>query len=233
MMKKNKSPKQKDTLIVLYAAVFAIFAFLFLHLFFKQGVSDFTIEILAATLGASFTVAAMTVVMKIQSRHEREGEFAKRLFDKKIDMYQNILELVFKMGDDNIIDKEEIEEVENKIGEAAMVASSKLVSVFSQFIVQLKIYGTLYPRSMTKKQIEHFVDYFNKHKEYLSLIYKDLEMPLEEGTFDEYFISLDNVVQSIREDLSVVEGDIQEMLEHFVEMPMDKFKLMKNPNIVD
>lgn len=233
MMKKNKSPKQKDTLIVLYAAIFAIFAFLFLHLFFKQGVSDFTIEILAATLGASFTVAAMTVVMKIQSRHEREGEFAKRLFDKKIDMYQNILELVFKMGDDNIIDKEEIEEVENKIGEAAMVASSKLVSVFSQFIVQLKIYGTLYPRSMTKKQIEHFVDYFNKHKEYLSLIYKDLEIPLEEGTFDEYFISLDNVVQSIREDLSVVEGDIQEMLEHFVEMPMDKFKLMKNPNIVD
>lgn len=232
-MKKAKTSKQKDSLIVLYAAIFAIFAFLFLHLFFKQGVSDFTIEILAATLGASFTVAAMMVVMKIQSRHEREGEFEKRLFDKKITMYQTILELVFKMDDDNIIDKEEIEEVENKIGEAAMVASSNLVSVFSQFIVQLKMYGTLYPRSMTKKQIVHFVDYFNKHTEYLALIYKDLEIPLKEDTFDEYFISLDNVVQSIREDLSVVEGDIQEMLEHFVEMPMDKFKLMKNPNIVD
>lgn len=232
-MKKAKTSKQKDSLIVLYAAIFAIFAFLFLHLFFKQGVSDFTIEILAATLGASFTVAAMMVVMKIQSRHEREGEFEKRLFDKKITMYQTILELVFKMDDDNIIEKEEIEEVENKIGEAAMVASSNLVSVFSQFIVQLKMYGTLYPRSMTKKQIVHFVDYFNKHTEYLALIYKDLEIPLKEDTFDEYFISLDNVVQSIREDLSVVEGDIQEMLEHFVEMPMDKFKLMKNPNIVD
>ena len=232
-MKKAKTSKQKDSLIVLYAAIFAIFAFLFLHLFFKQGVSDFTIEILAATLGASFTVAAMMVVMKIQSRHEREGEFEKRLFDKKITMYQTILELVFRMDDDNIIEKEEIEEVENKIGEAAMVASSNLVSVFSQFIVQLKMYGTLYPRSMTKKQIVHFVDYFNKHTEYLALIYKDLEIPLKEDTFDEYFISLDNVVQSIREDLSVVEGDIQEMLEHFVEMPMDKFKLMKNPNIVD
>ena len=233
MMKKTKTYQQKDSLIVLYAAIFAIFAFLFLHLFFKQGVNDFTIEILAATLGASFTVTAMMVVMKIQSRHEREGEFAKRLFDKKIEMYQVVLELIFKMDDDNIIDKKEIEEVENKIGEAAMVASSNLVSVFSQFIVQLKIYGTLYPRSMTKKQINHFVKYFNKHQEYLALIYKDLKMPLEEDTFDEYFISLDNVVQSIREDLSVVEGDIQEMLEHFVEMPMDKFKLMKNPNIVD
>ena len=233
MMKKNKPSQPKDSLIVLYAAIFAIFAFLFLHLFFKQGVNDFTIEILAATLGASFTVAAMMVVMKIQTRHEREGEFAKRLFDKKIDMYQTILEVIFKMDDDNIIDKDEIEEVENKIGEAAMVASSDLVSVFSQFIIQLKIYGTLYPRSMTKRQIVHFVEYFKKHDEYLAVIYKDVKTPLEEETFDEYFVSLDNVVQSIREDLSVVEGDIQEMLEHFVEMPIDKFKLMKNPNIVD
>ncbi len=232
-MKNNKPSVKRDNLIVLYAAIFAIFAFLFLHLFFKQGVNDFTIEILAATLGASFTVTAMMVVMKIQTRHEREGEFAKRLFDKKIEMYQTVLGLIFKMDDDNIIDKEEIEVVENKIGEAAMVASSKLVSVFSQFIVQLKIYGTLYPRSMTKKQIVHFVDYFNKHNEYLALIYKNLEIHLEEDTFDEYFVSLDNVVQSIREDLSVVEGDIQEMLEHFVEMPMDKFGLMKNPNVVD
>jgi len=232
-MNKTKLSQPKDSLIVLYAAIFAIFAFLFLHLFFKQGVNDFTIEILAATLGASFTIAAMMVVMKIQTRHEREGEFAKRLFDKKIDMYQTILEVIFKMDDDNIIDKDEIEEVENKIGEAAMVASADLVSVFSQFIIQLKIYGTLYPRSMTKRQIVHFVKYFKKHDEYLAVIYKDVKTPLEEETFDEYFVSLDNVVQSIREDLSVVEGDIQEMLEHFVEMPIDKFKLMKNPNIVD
>ena len=46
-------------------------------------------------------------------------------------------------------------------------------------------------------------------------------------------MSLDNLVQLIREDLSVVEGDIQEMLEHFVELPIDKFHLMKNPNVVD
>jgi len=232
-MKKNKSSKISDNRIVLYAAIFAIFAFLFLHLFFKQGVNDFTIEILAATLGASFTIAAMMVVMKIQSRNEREGEFAKRLFDKKIEIYQNIIEYIFKMDDDNIIDKEEIETIENKIGEAAMVASADLVSAFSQFIIQLKIYGVLYPRSMTKMQVVHYVKYFNKHPEYLATIYDDIDTPMTEDTFKDYFVSLDNLVQLIREDLSVVEGDIQEMLEHFVEMPMDKFGLMKNPNIVD
>ncbi len=229
-----KKPKRiSDNLIVLYAAIFAIFAFLFLHLFFKQGVNDFTIEILAATLGASFTVTAMMVVMKLQTRHEREGEFAKRLFDKKIDLYQSILEVIFRMDDDNVIDKEEIEEIENKIGEAAMVANADLVSGFSQFIVQLKIYGCMYPRSMNKKQINHFVKYFKKHENFLANIYQKLETPLGEETFEDYFISLDNLVQLIREDLSVVEGDIQEMLEHFVEMPVDKFKLMRDPNIVD
>lgn len=234
-MKKTNSSNNhtKDRLIVLYAAVFAIFAFLFLHLFFKQGVNDFTIEILAATLGASFTVTAMMVVMKLQSRHEREGEFAKKLFDKKIDMYQSILEVIFQMNDDNIIDTEEIELVENKIGEAAMVANSKLVSAFSQFVVQLKIYGCLFPRSMSRKQIEHFVMFFNENQNVLSSIYKDTAEPLSEENFDEYFVSLDNLVQLIREDLSVVEGDIQKMLEYFVEMPMDKFGLMSKPNVVD
>ncbi len=228
-----KPKKTSDNLIVLYAAIFAIFAFLFLHLFFKQGVNDFTIEILAATLGASFTVTAMMVVMKLQTRHEREGEFAKRLFDKKIEMYQVILETIFKIDDDNIIDKEEIELIENQIGVAAMVANSDLVSAFSQFVVQLKIYGCLYPRSMDKRQIGHFVKYFNKHTNFLANIYQNLNDPLENETFEEYFVSLDNLVQLIREDLSVVEGDIQEMLEHFVEMPIDKFEMMHTPNIVD
>ena len=232
-MMKDKSKQKKDNKIVLYAAIFAVFAFLFLHAFFGYGVNDFTIELLAATLGASFTVAAMMVVMKIQSRDEKESEFSKRLFDKKIELYQAILKSIFKMDDDNIIDKEEIQSIENKIGEAALVASALLVSGFSQFICQLKIYGCLYARSMTKKQIEHFVEFFNHNRNYLSFDYAAIKEPLTIDHFDEYFVSLDNIIQLIREDLSVVEGDIEELIENFVQMPMDKFKLMKNPNIVD
>ncbi len=184
-------------------------------------------------MGASFTVAAMMVVMKIQTRHEREGEFAKRLFDKKIEMYQSILEIIFKVDDDNVIDVDEIQLIENKIGEAALVANADLVSGFSQFIIQLKIYGSMYPRSMSKKQIKHFVGFFNENKHYIASLYHKNKYPLQADNFEEYFVSLDNLVQLIREDLSVVKGDIQEMLEHFVEMPIDKFKLMRNPNLVD
>jgi len=86
---------------------------------------------------------------------------------------------------------------------------------------------------MTKKQIEHFVQFFNENRNYLSFDYAAIKEPLTIENFEEYFVSLDNIIQLIREDLSVVEGDIEALIENFVQMPMDKFKLMKNPNIVD
>jgi hypothetical protein len=86
---------------------------------------------------------------------------------------------------------------------------------------------------MTRKQIEHFVQFFNENRNYLSFEYAAIQAPLTVENFEEYFVSLDNIIQLIREDLSVVEGDIEALIENFVQMPMDKFKLMKNPNIVD
>ena len=128
---------------------------------------------------------------------------------------------------------QEIQDIENRIGETALVASSVLVSGFSQFMCQLKIYGTMYPRSMSKKQVEHFVSFFNENPNYLSFSKVKNQEPITKENFELLFISLDNLVQLIREDLSVVEGDVQEILERFVDLPIDKFKLMRNPNIVD
>ena len=48
-----------------------------------------------------------------------------------------------------------------------------------------------------------------------------------------YFVSLDDLVQGIREDLSVVEGDVSDRLESFVQFAYDQYKLIKDPNIVD
>lgn len=224
---------RKDILFVVFAALFAFFCFQFLHFFFQQTISDFTVEILAATIGAIFTVTAMMVVMRIQSSHEKNTEFSKRLFDTKIELYKSILETIFKIDDDNVIDKSEIQQIENEIGVAALVANAKLVSGFSQFICQLKIYGCLYPRSMSPRQITHFVSFFSENPNYLSLLFQQNSSVLAPDNFEDYFVSLDTLVQLIREDLSVVEGNIEAMLEHFVELPMDKFELMRNPNQVD
>ena len=46
-------------------------------------------------------------------------------------------------------------------------------------------------------------------------------------------LSAVSVVYSNDEYLALAPGDIEELIENFVQMPMDKFKLMKNPNVVD
>ena len=47
------------------------------------------------------------------------------------------------------------------------------------------------------------------------------------------FVSLDDLVQAIRNDLSVVEGDVSNVLERFVNIQYDRFHMIKDPNTID
>lgn len=59
-----------------------------------------------------------------------------------------------------------------------------------------------------------------------------LTLPVN-GQEDEYFVSLGEVIQGIRHDLAVVEGDIKHDLELFIRMEFDKYRLMSKPNVLD
>ncbi|MBN1182678.1 MAG: hypothetical protein JXB49_10350 [Bacteroidales bacterium] len=227
-----KSKSKHDIILVILAIIFCIVGFLFLREFFDKDLDNFSIEILAAVLGSVFTVAAMTVVIKMQARQETEKEFSARLFERKIQVYDEFLAMLFQLDDDNVLSEDEIQDIENKIGEIALVANSRLVSVLSQFMLQIKIYGCVYPRSMNEKQIQHFIEYFDQNHHHLSITKKHLKSQKHIG-FNDLFIALDEVIQGIRTDLSVVEGDIEEMLGHFIELPVNKYKLFDNPNLVD
>lgn len=204
------------------------------HVFFHLKLSNFSYELMAAALGTAFTVAVMAIIMKWQYEEERKREYEVHVFKAKLKVYQELLELIFKMDDDGIIEKDEITAIENKVGEACLVASASLVSKLSQFLLQLKMYGRLYPRNMDEEQIRHFVSYFKENKERLALDKQSLKLStLSEQNFYEFFVTLDEVLQEMRKDLAVVEGDIREIVEHFVDMPFDKYGLVRNPNVVN
>ena len=83
---------------------------------------------------------------------------------------------------------------------------------------------------MNEKQREHFTDLIQKNglisetkKRYVSNT-KD---------FEKIFVTIDDLIQGIREDLNVVEGNIKEYVSKFVSMPIDKFSMKRNPNIID
>lgn len=220
----------QELFTIVLAIVLCLVGIVFLDKIFSAEVSGLNQEIFSAVLASIFTVAAMSIVIKLQSRQEKEKEFASKLFERKIMIYQELLQILFQSDDDNILCDAEIQSIENKIGEASIVASAKLVSCFSQFMLQVKVYGCLYSRSMNGTQRAH----------YLSLLEKDSflcegkrRLKADLHNFDNLFVTIDDLLQGIREDLDVVEGNIKADVSRFVSMPIDKYKMKRNPNIID
>jgi hypothetical protein len=234
--------KNGDLGLIALSIIFSISAFLMLHEFFDKNISNFTIEILAAILGSVVVVGSTAIILRFQAQQEKETIFSSSLFERKLQIYESLLMSIFMADDDNRVTREEVLDIENKIGLACLVANADLVSVFSQFTYQFKIYGVLYRRSMAENQINHYAEFVKielaKDKNHSKLAFSKyirdrLDNPTSQNIVDAYFISLDDLIQEIRNDLAVVKGDIQHCLEHFVSISYDQHKMMKNPNLVD
>lgn len=240
-MQKNQRGDGKDTTFWIIAIVFIAVSIVSVDRILKFGeeVNPFIYEFYAGILGSVITVAAMTVVVRLQSQHDKQREFASRLFEKKIELYSDLLSAIFTIDDDNIITMQETQKIETKVGAACLVASEPLVSTMSQFVYQLKVYGVLYLRSMEAEQMAHFIKFVecekakpNPHDSHLSLQKTMLSLPVR-GNEMAYFVSLDEVVQEIRNDLNVVEGDVRQEVEHFIRTPYNHYNMIKEPNLVD
>lgn len=236
----NQTKNLKDILYILIATIFVISSyFIFEKVFAFFNTKSFVIpEIFSAILGSVITVTIMAVMLKMQAKQDKEKEFLSQLFDKKLTSYQKILQLIFSADDDGIISKQEIQDIENLAGEICLLARRETVEVFAQFIYQLKVYGVIYFRNLTKKQMDDFRSFIKEEKtksiENSILTTDKYNSTLEiTGNEFDYFVSLDELIQAMRNGLDVVEGDISTIIERFVSIPYDKRSMIKNPNIVD
>ena len=228
-------------LTLFFISVFVIYSYLILKELFQYSSTQSAIvsELLSATFATIITVTAMSIMLKFQSLQGKEKEYASQLFDRKLSIYIDLLNLIFESDDDNNISKEEIIKIENKIGAACLISNEKLVSTFSQFMIQMKIYGVIYYRSMDKEQREHFTKFIqnekgknNIHNSALARQKHGLNICIE-GNESIYFTSLDDIIQDIREDLIIIDGDVKEEIEHFITLDINKYNMMRDPNIVN
>ncbi len=211
-------------LIILLSIVFAVSGFIFLHEYYSKEISDFSVEIMAAVIGTIFTVSAMAILMRMEAAQEKEKEFSKDIFTKKIQLYENLITAIFEMDDNDTIEKDEVTNIENKIGIACLVAGENLVSVLSQFLIQLKLFGRISKEIMHQdKYVEQFITHFQENPDHLADTKKILldeknkkrkELTIE--NFEYFFVSLDGLVQAVRDDLIQVEGEVKERVGYFV-----------------
>jgi len=225
--------RKKDSVEIItigLAIIFCFVGFIFLNKIFSEDIDEFSKAIFSAVIGSIFTVAAMSVVIKLQTRQDREKEFMTKLFEQKLQIYKEFLDIIFEADDDNLLTDDEIQLIENKIGEIALVAEANLVSCLVQFMLQVKIYGCIYPRSMSIDQRKHFIEYFRTN-EGLSISKKKIPVTIE--NFEKLFLKIDDVIQGIRFDLNVVKGDIKDGISSFVSIKIDAYNMKRNPNIID
>ena len=216
--------------------VFALAVYVILHEFFARNINAFTESILAAALGAIMIIACTAIMLRFQSRHETMREYSHELFGKKMEVYEEILKLLFAADDDNILTKEEIQEIENAIGLGCLFASDRLVGIFVQFVYQLKIYGVMYYRSMRGLQIQHFEEFVARERERDredSVLTDEMADLPDDCPVMRYFVSLDDLIQGMRADLAVVEGDISKKIEKCVMVAYDEANLIADPNVID
>jgi len=236
-----------DSMAPLLGILFCVSGFLFLHEAFKHNTEGFAHEIFAAVMASVFTVSCMAMLLRAKSREERERVFHSHVFQSKLRIYERLLTLIFEMDDDGVITEEEIKTVENHAGSAALVGGEELICVVAQFMFQLKLYGRVYFRNMDDEQAEMFVKSLNSRTigcdnvresrlvAYLcpaKMALRSGNTPVIASDAGRFFVSLDDVVQAMREDLSIVAGNVHDVLEAFIDVPFDHHHLLRTPNLV-
>ena len=181
------------------------------------------------------------MLMRSQAKQEREKDFHNHIFEAKLEAFKKLLQLIFEMDDDHVITEMEIKGVENQAGIVCLIAGENLVSLLAQFMNQLKIYGRIYYRNMDDEQISTFITSNNDFLAQPSVAHSyicpkkkhrhGVGRLIGEESAESIFVSLDEVVQGMRDDLAVVEGNIEQMLAAFVLVPFDAHLIMRSPNV--
>lgn len=228
--------KFSEIILVMLAIILVLVSFLFLHKFFTFARSNLGIEILAGVIGALITVSAMAILLRFQAQQEKKKEFEKKIVELKLMLYKELIEAIFQTYDDDFVEKEEVQKIEHIAGVAFLVAGENAQRAIRDFVWQLKAYGCMYPDKLDKNQIKHFIKYIKMNDFYSN----DGELSAEEITFENYkewFVSLGELINDLREDLEVLRGEIDEedepLAREFFDTPYNAFNLIRIPPKVE
>lgn len=114
-----------------------------LHVLFSDDISNLTIEILAAVVGVVLVIVSVAVTIHFQVGAEMEREFHVELFKTKVQNFENFISTVMAADDDDVIKREEIEQIRNLGAKLSLFSSKELVQDVALFIDKIRAEETL------------------------------------------------------------------------------------------
>lgn len=112
-----------------------IIGFLFIYyLLSRTDVSNFTVEILAVTIGVVLVVVSVGVTIHIQTQYELEREFQVKIYETKIKLYGELLSEIAVSDDDRKIDDNELEKIRNLARNISLLADENVLVNVACFV---------------------------------------------------------------------------------------------------
>lgn len=109
--------------------------FLFIYfLLSHHEVTNFTIEILAVTIGVVLVVVSVGVTIRMQTQYELERELQVKLYDTKIELYRNLLSQIASADHDDLISQDEIKMIRASARELSLLANENVLINISCFL---------------------------------------------------------------------------------------------------
>ena len=112
-----------------------VMGFLFIYfLLSHHEVTNFTIEILAVTIGVVLVVVSVGVTIRMQTQYELERELQVKLYDTKIELYRSLLSQIASADHDDLISQDEIKMIRASARELSLLANENVLINISCFL---------------------------------------------------------------------------------------------------
>lgn len=200
-MKTRMVPFSLLTLLVISVCVF-----IFFKSFNFDSVSGFTVEILAAFLGAILTMIITAILLNAQTDSEVNREKSIGVFQAKIDIYTEFLEDINKMIYDGKIDEEEVIKLRNWALKLGLFAGENVYNILVDFINQSLMFQKFRYEELTDEEKLKWEIYV---KEKYGIEKNSKAEPKK------FFITIGEIIANLRKDLGEnnIKSDSDSVLE--------------------
>lgn len=163
--------------------------FLFFKGFFDLTTTTYAQEILAAVLGTLMVAGVTVLLLGAQSAAEEARQKSLGVFQEKLSLYKQFLDVLLPRLEDGRLDPTEVQELRSWSIRISLLASDNASLVLSSFVRQSALLGKFRWRDLTEQEKDKWREWDR------------LENEGEPDPDGEGFLTLGCVVAALREDL--------------------------------
>lgn len=133
-MKNTQKQTLYTVITILIIGIAGYFGFKPLFNYFQEGVIS---EFLAAVFGTVFTIVLTMFLLNKQTEIEEENARGQKIFEEKINLYKDIIDLVRDVFEDGKLSVAEVRKLEFMLVNLQMVSSDETMEIFMNFYEEL------------------------------------------------------------------------------------------------